>query len=109
LYEVGDHKEEGAYKGGLKDGPWTYTYQDGGKYFTGSFVDGEPNGKHKWYWPNGQLRLEGRFTMGLEQGDFTYYNEGGVVLLVIKYRDGKEIRIDGERVPPPYAVGEEQP
>ncbi len=109
LYEVGDHKEEGAYKAGLRDGPWVYTYGDGSKYFTGSFVDGEPNGKHKWYWPNGQLRLEGRYALGLEQGDFTYYTETGMIALVIKYRDGAEVRIDGERVPPPFVLGEEQP
>lgn len=109
LYEVGDHREEGSYKDGFKDGPWVYTYVGGKKYFTGEFINGDPNGKHRWYWPNGQLKTEGRFSAGLEQGDFTYYNEQGTPTLVIKFRDGAEVRIDGERVPPPYQAGEYQP
>lgn len=109
VYEVGDHKEVGSYKDGLKEGPWVFTYDSGRKYFTGEFLGGEPIGKHKWYWPNGELRLEGRYTAGLEQGDFNYYSEQGVPVLVIKYRDGIEMRIDGEKVPPPYEAGTEQP
>ena len=66
FYEVGDHREEGAYKEGLKDGEWRHTYVEGGKKnFVGSFVNGEPNGKHKWYWPNGQLKYDGRFSICL--------------------------------------------
>jgi antitoxin component YwqK of YwqJK toxin-antitoxin module len=110
IYEVGDHREEGAYKDGLKDGPWVYTYlETGKKYFTGSFINGEPDGKHKWYWPNGQLKLEGRFSMGLQQGDFIHYDEAGNIVLTIKFRDGAEMRIDGEKVPPPYQPGADQP
>ena len=108
-YEVGDHKEEGSYKDGLKDGPWIYTYGNGKKYFAGTFVNGDANGKHKWYWPNGQLKLEGRFSLGLEQGDYTHYDEAGNITMVVKFRDGAEQRIDGERVPPPYQIGEDQP
>jgi antitoxin component YwqK of YwqJK toxin-antitoxin module len=106
FYEVGDHKEVGAYKDGLKDGPWVYTYDNGQRHFTGEFVNGEPHGKHKWYWPNGRMKLEGRYSMGLEQGDFTHYNEYGYPVLVIRYKDGAEIKVDGERLPPPYFPGE---
>lgn len=105
LYLLGDHKEEGGYKDGLKDGPWTYTYGDGKRYFSGSFQNGEPDGKHRWYWPNGRLRSEGRFSGGLAQGEFTHYDENGNVVMVVRYKDGAEIRIDGERVPPPYEPG----
>ena len=104
-YEVGDHKEVGDYKDGLKDGPWVYTYDNGRKYFTGAFVSGEPNGKQKWYWRNGQVKMEGRYTVGLEQGDFQQFDEQGAPTLVIKYKDGIEVRIDGERVPPPFQAG----
>lgn len=109
FYKVGDHQEEGAYKEGLKDGSWVYTYDNGKKNFTGSFINGEPDGKHKWYHYNGQLKLEGRYSMGLQQGDFTHYNEQGLPVTVVKYRDGAEIRIDGERIPPPYGPGELTP
>ncbi|MFZ1693790.1 MAG: hypothetical protein WAT74_11375 [Flavobacteriales bacterium] len=105
FYEVGDHKEEGTYRDGLKDGLWNYTYGDGKRYFTGAFQNGEPDGKHKWFWPNGRLRMEGKYSGGLAQGEFVHYDEAGNVITVVRYRDGAEIRIDGERVPPPYEPG----
>jgi antitoxin component YwqK of YwqJK toxin-antitoxin module len=105
-YKVGDHKEVGAYKDGMKDGPWLHTYDNGKKNFTGSFVNGDRHGKHKWYYFNGQLKLEGRFSMGVEQGDFVHYNEQGYPVTTIKFRDGAEIKIDGERIPAPYSTDE---
>ena len=106
FYEVGDHREEGAYKEGLKDGEWRHTYVEGGKKnFVGSFVNGEPNGKHKWYWPNGQLKYDGRFSMGLEQGDFEFHNEQGIVIMTTKFKNGVEVKINGEKIPPPYEAG----
>ena len=104
-YHVGDHREEGAYKDGLKDGLWRFTYHDGTKNFVGTFVNGEPQGKHRWYWPNGELKLEGKYAAGLEQGDFVHYNEEGFPVLTIKYKDGVEMRIDGVKVPPPFVPG----
>ncbi len=104
-YHVGDHREEGAYKDGLKDGPWVHTYENGKKSFSGSFVNGEPDGKQRWYWPNGNLMEEGRYSMGLRQGDFMTYDQYGNLVMTIKYKDGHEMRIDGEKVPPPYEPG----
>lgn len=109
IYAVGDHREEGSYKGGLKDGSWLHTYDTGKRCFIGAFVDGEPDGRQRWYWPNGRLRLEGKYALGLEQGDFTYYTEEGDVFMTIRYRDGLEMRVDGGRIPPPYQAGTEQP
>jgi hypothetical protein len=47
--------------------------------------------------------------MGLQQGDFVYYDDQGNIILTIKFRDGVEVRIDGEKVPPPFQPGEQQP
>jgi len=41
--------------------------------------------------------------MGLEQGDFVYYDEDGKPVLTIRYKDGVEMRLDGERLPVPAA------
>ena len=104
-YHVGDHKEEGSYKDGLKDGSWVHTYDNGRKSFVGSFVNGEPEGRHRWYWPNGNLMEEGKYTMGLRQGDWLQYDVNGNLLMTTRYKDGREMRIDGERLPPPYEPG----
>jgi len=111
-YHVGDHREEGAYKDGLKDGPWVHTYENGRKSFVGSFVNGEPDGRHRWYWPDGGLMLQGTYSMGLKQGDFTWFDVNGQPTITIRYKDDHEMRIDGEKVPPPYepeGVGTDEP
>lgn len=109
FYKVGDHQEEGAYKDGLKDGPWVYTYDNGKRNFIGDFVNGDPDGKHKWFYRNGQLKLEGRYSAGLAQGEFVHYNEDGFPIMVVKFKDGVEVKIDGERVPPPFSLDEVTP
>ena len=109
FYKVGDHQEVGRYKDGLKDGEWVHTYENGKRHFVGSFVNGDANGKHKWWYPNGQLRLEGRYHLGAEQGDFTHYSEFGQPVTVVKYKDGVEVKIDGERIPAPYRLEEVTP
>ncbi|MBP9159427.1 MAG: hypothetical protein KBF49_01160, partial [Flavobacteriales bacterium] len=73
--------------------------------FAGEYVNGEPEGKHRWYWPNGRLKLEGRYRGGLEQGDFNYFNINGLLELTIKYKDGKEMKLDNAKLPPPYEPG----
>ncbi len=45
----------------------------------------------------------------MEQGEFIHYNEDGFPVMVVKFRDGAEIRIDGERIPAPYFPGEVTP
>jgi antitoxin component YwqK of YwqJK toxin-antitoxin module len=109
FYKVGDHQEVGKYTDGLKDGDWVYTYDNGKKNFVGAFVNGELNGKQKWYHANGQLLLEGRYTMGLEQGDFNWYDEDGVLLTTVRFKDGAEVKINGERIPAPYHFEEVTP
>lgn len=109
FYEVGDHKEVGGYKDGLRDGEWVYTYDNGRRNFIGNFINGEPHGKHKWWWPNGQLKLEGKYIMGAPEGDFIQYNELGYPVMTIRYKNGVEIKIDGEKVPPPLVAGGDDP
>jgi len=99
-YHVGDHREQGSYRSGLKHGEWVHIYDHSGKrHFVGEFIDGERHGRHRWWWPNGQLRLDGRWRMGQEQGDHIHYDELGNVDLVLRYKDGSVQRIGGQRVP----------
>lgn len=107
IYQLGDHREEGSYKDGLRDGEWVFTYPDGRRAFVGSFVNGEPKGRHRWWWPNGRLEHEGRYSGGLEQGDHIFYDELGNIRMVINYRNGAEIKLLEEKLPPPYEPGGE--
>ncbi len=107
-YVVGDHTEKGKYKDGLKDGIWKHTYQSGRTYFIGEFIGGEPQGKHRWYYPNGQLRTEGKYAAGLQQGDWDLYTEAGELKMTIRYLNGEEVRIDGQKLPVPGGGEPEQ-
>lgn len=106
LYQVGDHKEVGAYKDGLKDGEWVHTYANGKRNFLGTFVNGDPKGKHRWWWPNGELKQEGRYVGGLLEGDLHHYDEFGNLILTITYRNGAEMKLGEAMLPPPYEAGD---
>jgi len=55
-------------------------------------------GKHKYFYPDGKVRLEGKFKQGLKEGDWVHYEEDGTVHLVISYKRGVEVRLDGVKV-----------
>lgn len=96
IYHMGDHKEIGNYIEGQRQGNWKYYYSDTEKLqFEGSYTYGIADGKHKFYWPNGKIRLEGKYIMGQENGDWVHYNELGEIELYITYEDGKEVKFNG--------------
>lgn len=55
------------------------------------------------------MKQEGRYSAGLAQGEHTFFREDGTIDLVIRYRDGAEVTVDGERLPPPFQPGGDQP
>ena len=106
-YKIGDHIEIGPYVAGERQGTWKHYYADTEQLqFQGDFIDGLPDGKHRFYWPNGRLRMEGKYIMGSKTGDWIYYNELGEIQLYITYEDGKEIKYDG--MPVDELLGPEQ-
>ena len=46
--------------------------------------------------------MQGKFSGGLKQGDFNYFDEDGTLLLTIKYKDGHEKRLNDVKLPPPF-------
>lgn len=51
--------------------------------------DSLANGKHRYYFPNGQLKLKNRFKNGQANGTWKYYNEKGQLVKQEKYRKGQ--------------------
>lgn len=100
-YEMGDYREEGKYKADKRDGMWKHFYTTDNKLrFEGNFVDGNPDGKHELYWPNGKTREKGKYIVGRKEGDWEYFNEDGMQVLTITYKDDVEIKFDGVKVKP---------
>ncbi len=99
FYEVGDHKEIGNYKDDLKTGVWKYYYVINGKLnFEGNFREGEPDGKHKFYYENGKLMREEIYNVGIKSDSWKSYNELGELVLTIFFKEGKEYKIDGTKL-----------
>ena len=59
---------------------------------------GLATGKHKWYYPNCQIKKEGRYSSGVRTGTWVTYDEAGLKVLEVKYKQGREFKINGRRV-----------
>lgn len=106
-YDIGDHREEGEYIEGLRDGQWKSYYATGNIKFEGKFIEDNPHGEHIWYWDNGKLKDKGNYIMGRKHGDWITYNHDGSPFLVITYENGIEKKYDGVKINPEYILEEE--
>ncbi len=101
MLELPDYKEEGNYKGDHLDGEWKHYYTSTGKLrFVGKFVDGVPDGEHKFYYPNGKIKQEGKYAGGSKEGEWRFYDETGYLFLTILFNNDIEVRFDGIKVIP---------
>ncbi len=95
---TGDNTEEGTYLLGLRDGLWRSWYPNGKLRFRGEFMQGNPDGKHVFYYESGRTKEEGFYKNGLRTRSWKKYNEDGEVVLTINYRDDVETSINGVAV-----------
>ena len=94
----GDFTEEGKYITGLKDGLWKSYYSNGKLKFKGNFIQGNPDGQQVYYYENGKIKEEQYFQMGIRQKTWKKFNEEGIIILVITYKDDVEISINGVKI-----------
>jgi len=99
LYHVNDHKEEVYFIDGEPTGDWLFTHENGNKLFKGSYLSGIPIGKHKYWYANGNSKEEGKYQSGEKEGNWKYYDEVGALLMVINFKSGEKIKIDGAKLP----------
>jgi antitoxin component YwqK of YwqJK toxin-antitoxin module len=97
-YLSGDQIEKGSYKGGLKDGIWRQFYADNTLKFEGGYVQGNPDGKHKYYYENGKIREEQFYRMGLRDKNWWVFDSEGNVVISYVYNNDVLIRINGVKV-----------
>ncbi len=103
LINTGDYIEKGNYIDGMMYGIWEGIYKSTGKTaFKGEYIEDEPNGKHIYYYSNGKKMLEGKYEVGLKLGDWKRYDENGLVVLTIEYREGKTYKLSGKKVMDDY-------
>ncbi|MBN2681874.1 MAG: hypothetical protein JXR58_05165 [Bacteroidales bacterium] len=97
-HHVNDHKETGEYKDDYKEGNWKYYYPEEKLKYTGSFILGQENGKHKRLYSDGNVMEEGKYLMGKKEGNWKYYNPDGSVHTTVQYKNGIETKIDGVKI-----------
>lgn len=99
IIDLGDHREEGAYVAGQKNGVWKHYFPTGKLKFEGKFTQGMEDGKHVFYFENGKMKTVGHFKFGLKEGDWFEYTEDGEEKSIISYKQGEVVKIDGQKVP----------
>jgi antitoxin component YwqK of YwqJK toxin-antitoxin module len=97
-YSAGDYTEEGKYIMGLKDGIWRSYYINGKLKFKGTFVQGNPDGQQSYYYENGKIKEDQYFQMGIRERTWKKFDEEGLPLLIITYKNDVEISINGVRI-----------
>ena len=97
-YKSGDFTEEGKYIIGLKDGIWRSNYINGKLKFKGSFVQGNPDGQQLYYYESGKIKEEQYFKMGIREKTWKKFNDEGMPVLVITYKNDVEFSINGVRI-----------
>jgi antitoxin component YwqK of YwqJK toxin-antitoxin module len=109
LLQYGDHREIGEYAFDLRNGYWKYFDGEDNLIFEGEYIDNNPNGKHYYYWDNGNIKDEIPYSMGLKNGDWKKYDYDGVLLLVISFENGIEKKYDGVKIKPEFTESFDQP
>jgi antitoxin component YwqK of YwqJK toxin-antitoxin module len=97
-FKSGDNTEEGKYIIGLKDGLWKSYYSDGTLRFKGNYIQGNPDGQHLYYYESGKIKEDQFYKNGIRQKTWKKYDEEGMPLLTITYRDDVETSINGVKI-----------
>jgi antitoxin component YwqK of YwqJK toxin-antitoxin module len=71
----GNRRIEGGYKNNLRDGEWTYWFENGKVWSKGSFKDGLSEGKFQIYNEDGTRYLESSYKMGKPDGCWTFFDK----------------------------------
>lgn len=99
IYEVGDHKEVGKYFEDERTGIWKhYDLETKQLRYEGEWLNGMQEGLHSWYYPNGQVKKRGTFNGGKKEGLWEFFSINGARLLTIGYQDGVEKEYNGVKI-----------
>jgi len=97
-FKSGDFTEEGRYIIGLKDGQWKSYYESGRLKFKGNFIQGNPDKQHLYYYESGKVKEDQYYQMGIRQRTWKKFDEEGMPVLVITYKDDIETSINGVKI-----------
>lgn len=99
IRNVHGYREEGEYLEDVRNGIWKHYYPNDQLLYEGNYLDGDEEGKHTWYFKNGEVKKVGSFISGVKDGVWKYYNSEGQLMITIRYDNGLEIEYDTIRLP----------
>ncbi|MEN8226969.1 MAG: hypothetical protein ABFS38_02360 [Bacteroidota bacterium] len=98
IYQVGDHQERGNFVIGLREGIWKYYFHDGKLKYEGRYSQGNPDKRHKYYYASGQLKEDQYYELGIRERIWKKYDVAGNLVMTVTYRNNMEQRINGFRI-----------
>ncbi len=76
---------EGNMRGGRRHGVWTSYHPDGSVQSRCAYVDGLVNGVTVVFHPNGQPHYIGSYRMGVQVGEWRFFDEAGGLVKTVHY------------------------
>ena len=62
------------------------------------YSQGNPDKKHKYYYPDGTLKEEQYYAMGIREKNWKKYDPEGNLVMTITYKNNEEQRINGIKI-----------
>jgi len=92
FYKNGQKKYEGSYNGEVKEGRWTFWFEDGSVWSDGFFSNGLRSGKAKVFHENGKPFYQGQYTGGKKDGEWVFYDDQGKEVNRVTFSKGELIK-----------------
>jgi antitoxin component YwqK of YwqJK toxin-antitoxin module len=73
-------------------------FPDGKIRFKGNYIQGNPDGQLTYYYESGRPKEEQFYRMGIRQKTWKKYDEEGIIVLSITYKDDVETSINGVKI-----------
>lgn len=94
-----EYYETGKYSNDLEDSIWVSFYtKTQSKRFEGRYINGEPEGMHRYFYDNGKPSIIATYKNGLKDGTWLFYNKDGDLYLTIQYKNDDEISWQGKKI-----------
>jgi antitoxin component YwqK of YwqJK toxin-antitoxin module len=91
--------ETGKFTNDLEDSIWVSFYtKTQTKRFEGRYINGEPEGTHRYFYDNGKPAILAIYKNGLKDGTWLFYNKEGELYLTIQYKNDEEISWQGKKI-----------